>query len=146
SAAEQQLLELANQSRRQAGLRPLAFDPGLAEAATIHGREMVAAQQLSHQFDGEPSLPQRLAAATKLQLDQEGENVAFDYNAAGGHEHLMASPPHRANLLDRDFNVVGIAALHSGDHLYIVQDFGHALPNYSSTEVKDRIAASVAQL
>jgi hypothetical protein len=33
----------------------------------------------------------------------------------------------------------------SGDRLYIVQDFGHALPSYSAAEVKDKIAATVIQ-
>jgi len=41
--------------------------------------------------------------------------------------------------------VVGLGVVRSGDRLYIVQDFGHALPNYSSAEVKDRVAAAVKQ-
>jgi len=143
--AEQRLLELANQSRRQAGAPPLALDPGLSQAARLHAQAMLDARRLSHQFDGEPSLPDRLAAATQLQLDQEGENVALDYDAEHGHEHLMLSPPHRANLLNPDYNVVGLGVVQSEDHLYIVQDFGHALPNYSSTEVKDRIGQAVNQ-
>jgi hypothetical protein len=106
---------------------------------------MFAARQLSHRFDGEPSLPQRLATATHAQLDQEAENVALDFNAENGHQHLMLSPPHRANLLNPAYNVVGLGVVRSGDELYIVQDFGHALPNYSAAEVKDRIAATVAQ-
>jgi uncharacterized protein YkwD len=146
SAAEQQLLELANQARAQAGAPPLTIDAGLSRAARAHAQEMLAAQQLSHQFAGEPSLPQRLAALTKLQLDQEGENVALDFDAAGAQQHLMLSPPHRANLLNPAYNVVGLGVVRSGDQLYIVQDFGHALPNYSPAEVKDRIAASVAQM
>ncbi|MGC2274347.1 MAG: CAP domain-containing protein, partial [Candidatus Sulfotelmatobacter sp.] len=78
-------------------------------------------------------------------LDQEGENVALDYNAESGHKHLMLSPPHRANLLNPDYNVIGLGVVRSGDRLYIVQDFGHALPNYSAAEVKRRIAATVAE-
>lgn len=145
SAGEQQLLALANQSRREAGAPPLTLDAGLSQAARIHAQAMLEARQLSHQFDGELSLPQRLAAATSLQLDQEGENVALDYDAQHGHEHLMLSPPHRANLLNPAYNVVGLGVVRSGDRLYIVQDFGHALPNYSSAEVKDRIAQAVSQ-
>ncbi len=57
----------------------------------------------------------------------------------------MLSPPHRTNLLNPTYNVVGLGVVRSGDRLYIVQDFGHALPNYSATEVKDRIAATVSQ-
>jgi len=140
---EQRLLALANQSRRQAGVPPLSLDGGLSKAAREHALSMLEARRLSHQFQGEPSLPQRLASATSLLLDQEGENVALDYDAEHGHEHLMLSPPHRANLLNPTFNVVGLGVVRNGDRLYIVQDFGHALPNYSRDEVKDRIASAV---
>jgi uncharacterized protein YkwD len=143
--AEQVLLGLANQSRAQAGAPRLTLDAGLCQAARAHAEAMFAARQLSHQFDGEPSLPQRLGTATHTQLDQEGENVALDFDAAKGHQHLMLSPPHRANLLNPDYNVIGLGVVRSGDRLYIVQDFGHALPNYSVPEVKDRIAATVTQ-
>jgi len=143
--AEQVLLDLANQARAQAGAPLLSLDAGLCQAARAHAEAMFAARQLSHRFDGEPSLPQRLATATRAQLDQEAENVALDFNAENGHQHLMLSPPHRANLLNPAYNVVGLGVVRSGDELYIVQDFGHALPNYSAAEVKDRIAATVAQ-
>ncbi|MFZ0771693.1 MAG: CAP domain-containing protein [Candidatus Sulfotelmatobacter sp.] len=143
--AEQQLLNLANQARAQAGAPRLTLDAGMSQTARAHAEAMFAARQLSHQFEGEPSLPQRLAAATRTQLDQEGENVALDFDAEKGHQHLMLSPPHRANLLNPAYNVVGFGVVRSGDRLYIVQDFGHALPNYSAAEVKDRIAATVAQ-
>jgi uncharacterized protein YkwD len=140
---EQRLLELANQARQQAGVAPLMSDPGLCQAARIHAQAMFDAQQLSHQFTGEASLPLRLADATNLQLDQEGENVALDYDVEHGHEHLMLSPPHRANLLNPAYNVIGLGVVRSGDQLYIVQDFGHALPNYSLAEVKDQVAIAV---
>src|SRR5579863_5498530 len=91
SGAEQLLLELANQSRAQAGAPRLTLDAGMSRAARAHAEQMFAERQLSHQFDGEPSLPQRLAAATSIQLDQEGENVALDFDAEKGHQHLMLS-------------------------------------------------------
>jgi uncharacterized protein YkwD len=143
--AEQQLLVLANQARQEAGAEPLTPDAGLSQAARTHAQAMLEAQKLSHQFDGEPSLPQRLAATTDLLLDQEGENVALDYDAVDGHKHLMLSPPHRANLLNPAYNVVGLGVVRSGDRLYIVQDFGHALPAYTVTELKDRIGEAVNQ-
>jgi uncharacterized protein YkwD len=140
---EEQLLDLANQSRRQAGAPPLTIDAGLSQAARIHAQAMREARQLSHQFDGEPSLPDRLAATTQLQLEQEGENVALDYDAEHGHEHLMLSAPHRKNLLNPAYNVVGLGVVRSGDRLYIVQDFGSALHKYSPLEVKQRVAAAL---
>jgi uncharacterized protein YkwD len=145
SEDERTLLALANRARKQAGEPILSLDAGLCVAARAHARAMVASHQLSHQFDGEPSLPQRLAAATRIQLDQEGENVALDFNAQDGHQHLMESPPHRANLLNAQYNVIGLGVIRSGDSLYIVQDFGHALPNYSADDLKARIAATVTQ-
>lgn len=143
SQSEEQLLLLANQSRRQAGAPPLVLDSGLSQAARTHALAMLEARQLSHQINGEASLPLRLAATTRLHLDSLGENVALDYDAEHGHQHLMLSAPHRANLLNPGYNVVGLGVIRGGDRLYIVQDFGHALPSYSSMEVKERIAAAV---
>jgi uncharacterized protein YkwD len=142
---EQDLLQLANQSRQRAGAPTLVMDSGLTTAARAHAQAMLEANQLSHQFTGEPTLVQRLAATSSLQLDQAAENVALDYSAAGGHEHLMLSPPHRANLLNPAYNVVGLGVVRSGDRLYIVQDFAQALPAYSADEVKGRVAAAVNQ-
>ena len=143
--AERVLLELANQARAQVGAPRLTLDAGLCRAARAHADAMFEARQLSHQLQGEPALPQRLAAATRTQLEQEGENVALDFDAADGHQHLMLSPRHRANLLNPAYNVIGLGVLRGGDRLYIVQDFGYALPNYSVAEVKERIAATVSQ-
>ena len=142
---EQDLLQLANQSRQRAGAPTLALDSGLTAAARAHAQAMLEAHQLSHQFVGELTLVERLAVSG-LQFDQAAENVALDYSAAGGHEHLMLSPPHRANLLNPAYNVVGLGVVRSGDRLYIVQDFAHALPAYSAGEVKDRVAAAVNQV
>jgi uncharacterized protein YkwD len=146
SQAELELLILANQSRQQAGAPPLTLDAGLSKAALAHGYRMLDARQLSHQFEDEPSVLQRLVSSTGLQLDQTAENVALDYGPERGHQHLMLSPSHRANLLNPAYNVVGLAVVRSGDRLYIVQDFGHAVASYSSVEWKDRVAAAVNQL
>jgi uncharacterized protein YkwD len=146
SIAEEQLFLLANRARREAGAPALTLDPGLSQAARTHARTMLEAGQLSHRVADEPSLPQRLAIATQLLLDQEAENIALDSDPQCGHEHLMHSPPHRANLLNPAYNVIGVGVVRSGNQLYIVQDFGHALPDYSETELKDRIALAVNQI
>lgn len=144
--AEQDLLHLANQCRQRAGASRLVLDSGLTAAARAHAQAMLEAHQLSHQFAGEPTLMLRLVATSTLQLDQAAENVALDYSAQGGHEHLMLSPPHRANLLNPAYNVVGLGVVRSGDRLYIVQDFARALPAYSADEVKRRVSEAVNQM
>jgi uncharacterized protein YkwD len=59
SQAEQQLLQLANEARKRAGAPALHLDEGLTTAARTHAEVMAQQGQLSHQFDGEPSLPNR---------------------------------------------------------------------------------------
>ena len=113
--AEHQLLELANHARAEAGAPPLQFDDGLILAARAHAQSMAREQQLSHQFNGEPSLPHRLSAVSVLHLDSAGENVALDVTADQAHEHLMLSPPHRENLLNAGYNVAGFAVIRFGE-------------------------------
>ena len=136
-AAESALLELANQRRREAGVPPLRADKGLTEAARAHARLMVQREQLSHQFDGEPSLMPRLRESG-LRINQAGENVAYNAGAEEAFEALMQSTPHRQNLLDPDFNVAGMAALWSHGRLYVVQDFAHQLPEILPASKKQR--------
>jgi len=144
--AEQQLLLMANQSRAQAGLAPLQLDSNLTLAARAHADAMADQQQLSHQFSGEPSLSNRLAVSGGLHLDRAGENVAFDLSAEEAHEHLMLSPPHRENLLDPGFNVVGIGVVHSANRIYVAEDFGHSLPVYTAVESEQLISDGLNQI
>ncbi len=134
SAAEQQLLDLANQRRREAGAPPLRMETTLSNAARAHAQLMVGRQELSHQFDGEPSLMPRLLE-TGLRLDRVGENVAYNASVEKAFESLMQSPPHRRNLLDPSFNSAGFAAFWSKQRLYVVQDFAHQLPSISKTSL-----------
>jgi uncharacterized protein YkwD len=135
SSAEKELLELANQHRREAGAPPLRMDATLSNAARAHARLMVNRQELSHQFDGEPSLMPRLLD-TGLRLDRVGENVAYNASAEKAFEALMQSPPHRRNLLDPSFNSAGFAAYWSNGRLYVVQDFARQLPSVSKTSLR----------
>ncbi len=144
--AERQLLEMANAERAHAGLAPLKMDDGLVRAARAHAAEMASQNQLSHQFSGEPSLPQRLAASSTLRLEREGENVAMAGNADQAHQALMSSPPHRDNLLSPNFNVAGFGVFRSGHMLFVAQDFGSSLPSYSVRQAEELVSASVEQL
>lgn len=137
SAAESALLDLANQSRRQAGLPPLRMDDSLRDAARAHARIMVSRQQLSHRFSGEPTLMERLLD-TGIHLDQVGENVAYHSSVEKAFSALMNSAPHRENLLDPHFNLAGFAAYWSEGRLYVVQDFAHSLPGIAPASRKQR--------
>lgn len=146
SAAENELLEAVNQSRKLAGVTPLRGNESLREAALAHAQRMVENERLEHQFSGEPSLLERIAQASPmvsprngalqetLKIDRAGENIANATCAPGANEVLMRSAPHRRNLLDRGFNVAGVAAIWSHGRLYVVQDFAHEVPSYSAKQ------------
>ena len=145
SSAAQQLFQLTNQEREKNGLPPLAWDDRLAKAAAEHAQLMIDHGALSHQFSGEPSVRDRIAA-TNLHFDRSGENVAYDDNAEDANRGLMNSPPHRANILGPDYNAIGIAAVQKGDLLYVVEDFARRLPDYTTDKVEQIITAEIEQI
>lgn len=144
--AERRLLEMANRERAKAGLSPLQEDEGLTQAAREHGAAMAAQKKISHQLSGEPNLVHRLAANTKTRLDQAGENVAFAGTVDQAQDSLMHSPPHRANLLNSNYNVAGFSVVRSGSLLYVTQDFGHSLPSRSDEEAEVLVGRSVDRI
>ncbi len=146
SAAENELLESANKSRELAGVPPLRIDESLRAAALAHALRMVASERLEHQLSGEPSLMQRIALVSPLKMDRAGENVAYANSAPDVNQTLMRSPPHREKLLDRGFNVAGIAAVWNKNRLYVVQDFAHEVPSYTAQQSGDLIARAVGEI
>ena len=143
-AGEQQLVDLINQERTRQGIPPLQVDPRLTQAARKHTEIMVQHHALSHQFDGEPAMGARFSNE-KLPSDREAENVAFAPNVAADHETLMHSPPHRANILNPDYNVVGVGAVQSGGGLWVTQDFAHRLPEYSESQADAVLQEAINQ-
>ena len=129
----QQLVQLINQERASQGLPLLAVDQRLTQAARKHTDLMVEHKALSHQFDGEPTMEVRFADEN-LPSDQQAENVGFSDDAISAHHGLMNSLPHRANILNSNYNVVGVAVIRSGDHVYVTEDFAHRPVEYSEPE------------
>jgi hypothetical protein len=106
---------------------------------------MVESDQLEHQLPGELSLPNRIALASPLKMDREGENIAYAGSAPGANDALMRSPPHRENLLDRGFNVAGFVALRSNGRLYVMQDFAHELPSYTALQSEELVSRAIGE-
>ncbi len=74
---QQVLLDRINEDRAKANLKPLAWDGRMAEAARDHAERMAEEGRLSHQFEGEPALLDRLTRRS-VRLDAASENVVFD--------------------------------------------------------------------
>src|SRR5215467_3549342 len=145
-SAERELLKMANADRGRAGLPPLKVDDGLVEAARAHAAKMASQNKLSHQLSGEPSPPERISATSTLHLARIAENVALATTAEDAHDALMASPPHRDNLLNPSYNVAGFGVFRSGNRLYVAQEFGTSMPAYSVRQAQELLEESVEHL
>jgi hypothetical protein len=122
------------------------MEESLREAARAHARRMVESERLEHRLPGEPSLLERIAQVSPLKMDRAGENIAYATCAPGANDVLMRSAPHRENLLDRGFNVAGVAAIWSKGRLYVVQDFAHEVPSYSAQQSGKLVGQAVDEM
>jgi len=136
---------MINRDRVQAGLPELEWNEWLAQAARQHAEEMAARDQLSHQFPGEPGLRDRISA-TALRFNASAENVASGPTASGINDEWMRSPGHRANILDRTYNAIGVAVVRGINGLYAVTDFAHALPALTAGDAEDAVATAINQV
>ncbi|HEY1731821.1 MAG TPA: CAP domain-containing protein [Terriglobales bacterium] len=142
AAGETQLVDLINQARTAQGLNPLVIDERLTAAARKHTQLMVQHSTLSHQFEGEPS-PETRTSNEGLPSDSEGENVDMNQSIEGAHDALMHSPPHRANILDPDYNVVGVGVIHADGSVWVTEDFARRLPQLSESQAESAVQTAI---
>lgn len=143
NSPEAVLFNAANRERAAIGLQPFQWDANLAAAARLHAMRMAQRNTLSHQFPGEQPLQIR-ASQAGARFSVIAENVAEGPTPQGLHTQWMNSAPHRANLLDRDLNSIGIAVVQSGNLFFAVQDFSIGVPQLSSEEQEAKIAAQIS--
>lgn len=142
ASAGEQLMALANQSRAQAGVGRLQWDDQLAAAARQHCLRMAAEGPIAHRYPGEPDMATR-AGDAGAHFDVIEENVAVGPTPPEIHAEWMQSPGHRANLLSRDVNHVGIAVVSARGVLYAVADYSHGVQSLTETQVEDRVAGLI---
>jgi uncharacterized protein YkwD len=104
--AEAELLSAMNQARVQRGVAPLRIDLRLVAAARAKSRSMLRTGTFAHgNF-------QRRLSSFRARGPYFGENLAWGVgahgSAAGIVQMWLASPSHRANLLRRNFQRVGL--------------------------------------
>jgi uncharacterized protein YkwD len=123
--AERDLFAAVNQARRVQGLPALRWDESLAAAARRHAAVMAEHWQAQHAFEGEPGLSARVKQAG-AHFSWLSENVTQGPTAEFVHGQFMNSPQHRANVLDRDMNSIGVGVVERGRQLFAVEDFSQA--------------------
>lgn len=106
---EEQMLELINDERLKYGIGPLILNPVLTQVARDHNKEMIEMDYFSHDsYDGS-AFWERIKEGG-YPLGRVAENIAMNYppDVVKAHQNLMNSPGHRVNILNPDYNEIGI--------------------------------------
>lgn len=156
-AAEDQLWSLVDATRRSRGLVPLRRDPRITRAARRQAREL-SRGTFGHETLSGTALDR--LGAEGLTVARVTENIARADDVAQAHAALMASPAHRANLLDPDVTSGGIGVVLRRDPdgrwtavisevfaVLLSQDDGTDWPTALENRINDRrVAAGLAPL
>ena len=125
SREERELFASVNQARRAQALPPLQWNEALAIAARRHASVMAERGSAQHGFSGEPSLSVRVKQAG-AHFTWLSENVTQGPSPEFIHVQFMKSPSHRANILDRDMDSIGIGIVERNGQLFAVEDLSQA--------------------
>ena len=140
------LFDRLNAERRARGLAALDWDGDLARLAADWSAHMASTGTFSHRDLGAAGSQPGIGRFSAL-----GENIAWveGYPSMGNQLHVgwMKSDGHRANMLQRGFDSVGIAVVCSGGRAWATQNFGRldssSAPSMSSiTPAEEPIVAT----
>ena len=113
------LVRQMNALRAAHGLSRLRLSPALNAAAAAHSTQMARMGYFSHNSANGRSFSQRVASyypARGYRSWTVGENLVYgspDLGAARALRLWLASPPHRANLLNPGWHELGLSAVHA---------------------------------
>lgn len=111
--AETKMLQLVNQERAKAGVKPLAAADSLTEVGRLHAKDMLARGYFSHDTP-EGKDPFDRMHDYGISFLTAGENLAFAPTVDLAHVGLMNSPHHKENILEPEFGHLGVAAVSAG--------------------------------
>jgi uncharacterized protein YkwD len=128
SAEEHEFIDRINAERTERGLYALTPDPLLAQIAWAHSHDMAVRNYFDHKAPGagqHTPMDRYLAGLHAAGLSTPnyilvGENIYYCSVTRGsqdvfyGHQAFMNSPGHRANILDRRFDRVGVGVYRDG--------------------------------
>ncbi|MFH7241329.1 MAG: CAP domain-containing protein [Spirulina sp.] len=117
------LLTLVNAERQRAGVAPLRLNDKLAAAAQRQADDMAANRNLSHQGSDGSTMRTRIDD-TGYGWTAIGENVAMGQpNPEAVMRSWMNSAGHRRNILNPNFQELGVGYAEGGGRPYWVQVF-----------------------
>ncbi|MBI5221149.1 MAG: hypothetical protein HY978_04965 [Candidatus Liptonbacteria bacterium] len=132
----QEVITLVNAARREAGLGTLRPNEALAQAAADKAQDMVQKKYFAH-ISPENKSPWDFLREADYTYVAAGENLAIDFPTADqAQKALMASPTHRANILNKLYTEVGVAVVQGNieghPDILVVQYFGRPRPAFAS--------------
>jgi len=122
SAEESQMASLVNQERVALGLGALSPDATLVKLARLKAQDMVDNRYFDHNSPTYGS-PFDMMKRFGVSYNFAGENLAMAGSVTSAHKALMESPGHRANILNKNYDRVGIGIVVTGGYRYCVQLF-----------------------
>lgn len=124
SAQENEVLELVNQERAEAGCQPVTADPDLGDLAGDFSLDMAERDFFDH-TDPDGNDPWDRARARGI--DNLGaENIARGQSSAQAvMDSWMQSSGHRANILNCEFRTLGVGAHIADGGPWWTQEFGY---------------------
>jgi len=119
STSERALVAMTNRSRAAAGLRSLRIDSTLTSVARWRSKDMIDRDYFSHHIPGYGSVFKKLDSKGYC-YKVAGENIGWntypdDDATAAIHRMFMDSSGHRANVLGRAWDAIGIGAYKGSD-------------------------------
>lgn len=106
-----EILELTNQSRTERGIASVSENPTLSQAAWQKGQDMLDRDYFNHE-DPEGNAPWHWLKDNGYLYSYAGENLAMDFvKAESVHSAWMASASHRSNILNPNYQEIGIAVV-----------------------------------
>ena len=121
AAVDLGVLERLNQIRTAHHLVPLSLSTDLSAAASLHSRDMLANGFFDHNSGNGQVFWKRIEAfypEGRFGYWSVGENLFWttgSASAAGSMKAWMASPEHRANILNPVWRQIGISSITSAD-------------------------------
>ena len=119
SSSEKELVVLTNQSRAAAGLKALKVDSTLTSIARWRSRDMIVRDYFSHDIPGYGKVFKKLDSVGYC-YKVAGENIGWnnypdDVATAQIHQMFMGSSGHRANILGKTWDVIGVGSYKGAD-------------------------------
>jgi uncharacterized protein YkwD len=125
NSAEDQILQLMNQKRVEAGLKPLTLDNTLIEVARYKSDDMIQNNFFDHTNPDGTKWTNWLQALG-YNYTTAGENIAYNnYDAVQLFTQWWNSPGHRANMMNASYTKVGIGVLSSNGKYMGTQEFSN---------------------